>query len=53
MKEPASYAGQVSLWTACDLGKSCVGEIEKGKALYRHRVEPCSTPLPVQGRALI
>ena len=28
-------------------------QIEKGKALYRHPVEPCSTPLPIQAGASI
>ena len=41
------YAGQSRVFTAFDLGKSCVRQIEKGKALYRNKVEPCSTPLPI------
>ena len=45
------YAGQGSVWTALDLGKSCVRQIKKGKALYRNPVEPCSTPLPIQDEA--
>ena len=46
------YAGQGSVWTAFDLGKCCVRQIEKGNALYRNPVEPCSTPLPIQDGAL-
>ena len=49
----SEYAGQGSVWTAFDLGKSCVRQIETGKALYRNPVEPCSTPLPIQDGALI
>ena len=30
--------------TAFHLRKSCVRQIEKGKVLYRHPVEPCGTP---------
>ena len=47
------YAGQGSVWTAFDLRKSCVRQIEKGKALYRNLVEPCSTPLAIQDMASI
>ena len=47
------YAGQGSIWTAFDLRKSCVRQIEKGKALYRNLVEPCSTPLAIQDMASI
>ena len=43
------YAGHSSVWNAFDLGKSCVRPIEKGKALYRNPMEPCSTLLPIQG----
>ena len=42
------YTGQGSVWTAFDLRKSWVRQIEKGKALYRYLVEPCSTLLPIQ-----
>ena len=44
-------AGQGSVWTAYDLGKSCVRQTKKGKALYRHPMEPCSTPLSVEDGA--
>ena len=47
------HAGQRSVWTAFDLGKYCVRQIEKGRALYRNPVEPCSTPLPIQDAASI
>ena len=42
------YVGQGIVWTAFDVGKSCVRQIEQGTALYHNLVEPCSTPLPIQ-----
>ena len=47
------FAGQGSVWTTIDLWKSCVRQIEKGKALCRNPVEPCSTPLPIEDGASI
>ena len=45
------YAGQGSVWTAFDVWKSCVRQIEKERALYRNPMEPCSTPLPIRDGA--
>ena len=45
------FAGQGSVWTAFDLRKSCVRQIEEGKALHHNPTEPCSTPLPIQDGA--
>ena len=42
------YPGQGSVWTAFDLRKSCLRQIEEGKAVYRYPMERCSTPLPIQ-----
>ena len=51
--QDGEYAGQGSVWTAFDLGKSCVRQIEIGKALHRNPVEPCRAPQPIQdGRAV-
>ena len=46
--QDGEYAGHGRVWTAFDLGKAFVRQIEKGKALCRNPVEPCSTPLPIQ-----
>ena len=48
---PSSMLDEVqgSVWTAYDLRKSCVRQIEKGKALYRHPVETCRPPPPPPG----
>ena len=46
------YAGQGSVWTAFDIGKSCLGQFEE-ENVHCNQVEPCSTPLPVQDGALI
>ena len=47
------YTGQGSVWTAFDLWKSCVRQIEKGQAWHRNPVEPCRTQLPIQDGASI
>ena len=46
--QDCEYAGQGSVWTAFHLRKSCVRQIEKGKASYRDPMESSSTPLPIQ-----
>ena len=51
--QDGEYAGQSSVWTAFDLRKSCVRQIEKGKALYRNPMEPYNTSLPIQDGASI
>ena len=51
--QDGEYADQGSLWTAFDLRKSCVRQIENEKALCRNPVKPCSTPLSIQVGAWI
>ena len=47
------YTDHRSVWTAFDLGKSCVKQIKKGKALCRNPMDPCITPLPIlEGTAI-
>ena len=49
--QDGEYAGQGSVWTAFDQWKSCVRQIEKGDALKRNPMGPCSTPLSMQDGA--
>ena len=51
--QECEYAGQGSVWSALDLWKSCVRQIEKGMALYRNAMEPCSTSVPIQEWVLV
>ena len=37
--QDGEYSGQGSVWTAFDLGKSCLRQIDNGKALYHNQVE--------------
>ena len=53
VSDGGEYAGQGSVWTAFALGKSCVEQTEKGKAVNRNPVEPCSTWLPIQDGASV
>ena len=43
------YADQGSVWTGFDLGKSCVGQIEKGKALQHTATDSGLVLNPVVG----
>ena len=46
-------ASKGSVWTAFEVRKSCMRQIEKENALHRNPMKPCSTPLPIQDEASI